>query len=110
MSTCKHCGQTLIDGKLCDCPDAVAERKKRSRISEAQDIIKDMFKDDGESLIPVGTVDLLMNSCPLIADGDVKKVTVQISDGIKAAVKYGAGGKIEVERTDTSKIKDKTLK
>lgn len=73
------------------------KEKKRSRIAEAQDIIKDMFKNDGESLIPAGTVDLLMNSCPLIADGDVKKVTVQLSDGIRAAVKYGAGGKIEVE-------------
>lgn len=86
-----------------------SQKEKRSRIAAAQGIIKDMFKDDGESLIPAGTVDLLMDSCPLIADGDVKKVTVQLSDGIKAAVKYGAGGKIEVERTDTSKIKDETL-
>ena len=68
-----------------------------------------MFKDDGESLIPAGTVDPLICSCPLIADGDVKKVIARISDGIRAAVKYGAGGKIEVERTDTSKIKDETL-
>lgn len=68
-----------------------------------------MFKDDGESLIPAGTVDPLICSCPLIADGDVKKVIARISDGIKAAVKYGAGGKIEVERTDTSKVKDETL-
>lgn len=69
------------------------KEKKRSRIAEAQDIIKDMFKDDGESLIPAGTVDPLICSCPLIADGDVKKVIARISDGIKAAVKYGADGR-----------------
>lgn len=109
MKTCEYCGQVLLDDRDCTCDGAVAERKKRSRIAEAQDIIKDMFKDDGESLIPAGTVDPLICSCPLIADGDVKKVIARISDGIRAAVKYGAGGKIEVERTDTSKIKDETL-
>lgn len=109
MRTCEYCGQVLLDNKDCTCDGAVTERKKQSRIAEAQDIIKDMFKGDSESLIPDGTVDLLMVSCPLIADGGVKKVTVQLSDGIRAVVKYGTGGKIEVERTDTTKIKDETL-
>lgn len=30
MTTCEFCGQVLIDGKMCDCPRAVAERKKRT--------------------------------------------------------------------------------
>ena len=49
-----------------------------------------------------------MKSCPLIIDGIVKEVAVQTPETIKVKIKRAAGGKVEVERTYTSKIKDET--
>ena len=31
MSVCQYCGQVLIDNKECECPRAVAERKRRKK-------------------------------------------------------------------------------
>ena len=44
----------------------------------------------------------------MIADEDFKKVTIQLDGGIKASVKLNSNGKIEIERTDTLKVKNET--
>lgn len=108
MTTCEYCGQILLDNKECTCDGAVAARKQQRQIKEAQQLCRETFADDGESYIPDGTVQVLQSVIPMIADGRFKKVAIQIPGGIKATVKLGFCGKIEVERTDTLKIKAET--
>ena len=108
MTTCKFCGQVILDGKECTCDGAVAERKKQNKIRQASALLKETFADDGESYIPAGTVDVLISVLPMIADEDFKKVTIQLDGGIKASVKLNSNGKIEIERTDTLKVKNET--
>lgn len=82
--------------------------KKQNKIRQATALLKETFADDGESYIPAGTVDILISVLPLIADEDFKKVTIQLDGGIKASVKLNSNGKIEIERTDTLKVKNET--
>lgn len=84
------------------------KEKKQNKIRQATALLKETFADDGESYIPAGTVDILISVLPLIADEDFKKVTIQLDGGIKASVKLNSNGKIEVERTDTLKVKSET--
>lgn len=76
MTTCEFCGQALLDGRECDCSMAVADRKKRKKIEEAEQLLYETFADDGESYIPARTVDILISVLPLIVDEDFKKVTI----------------------------------
>lgn len=84
------------------------KEKKQNKIRQATALLKETFADDGESYIPSGTVDILISVLPLIADEDFKKVTIQLDGGIKASVKLNSNGKIEIERTDTLKVKNET--
>lgn len=84
------------------------KEKKQNKIRQATALLKETFADDGESYIPAGTVDILISVLPLIADEDFKKVTIQLDGGIKASVKLNSNGKIEIERTDTLKVKNET--
>lgn len=95
MPTCEFCGQVLIDGKMCDCPRAVAERKKEQIIGEAQTIVEETFAAGPEPL-PSESIEMLKEVCALIASG------------IKANIKTAAKAKIEVERIDTTKFKAET--
>lgn len=84
------------------------KEKKQNKIRQATALLKETFADDGESYIPAGTVDVLISVLPMIADEDFKKVTIQLDGGIKASVKLNSNGKIEIERTDTLKVKNET--
>lgn len=108
MTTCEFCGQAVLDGEECHCAGAVEQRKVQKKINEATRIIYETFADNGESYIPAKTIDILISVLPLIADEDFKKVTIQLDGGIKACVKLNSNGKIEVERTDTLKVKSET--
>lgn len=94
-------GSALATGPL-------PKEKKQNKIRQATTLLKETFADDGESYIPAGTVDILISVLPLIADEDFKKVTIQLDGGIKASVKLNSNGKIEIERTDTLKVKNET--
>lgn len=107
MSTCEFCGQVLIDGKMCDCPRAVAERKKEQIIGEAQTIVEETFAAGSEPL-PSESIEMLKDVCALIANGYIRKVSVLLKGGIKANIKTAAKAKIEVERIDTTKFKAET--
>ena len=37
MKYCKYCGKQLEDGELCDCEDAIAERKEKIKTSQVSD-------------------------------------------------------------------------
>lgn len=108
MTTCEFCGQVILDGRECNCSMAVADRKKRKKIEEAEQLLYETFADDGESYIPTDTVEILKSCLPRIAAEDFKKVTIQLDGGIKASVKLNSNGKIEVERIDTLKVKNET--
>lgn len=84
------------------------KEKKQNKIRQATVLLKETFADDGESYIPAGTVDVLISVLPMIAEEDFKKVTIQLDGGIKASVKLNSNGKIEIERTDTLKVKSET--
>lgn len=84
------------------------KEKKQNKIRQATALLKETFADDGESYIPAGTVDVLISVLPLIVDEDFKKVTIQLDGGIKASVKLNSNDKIEIERTDTLKVKNET--
>ena len=82
--------------------------KSVKKIEEAEQLLYETFADDGESYIPTDTVEILKSCLPRIAAEDFKKVTIQLNGGVKASLKLNSNGKIEIERTDTLKIKNET--
>ena len=48
---CKYCGQILMDGAECDCPEATREREAEIRARAARNAIDDIFGESGEQKI-----------------------------------------------------------
>lgn len=107
MSVCQYCGQVLIDNKECECPRAVAERKKEQIITEAKALVNQIFAAGSEP-VPEESVEIMKDICELIANGYLRKVSIVLPGGIKANIKTAAKAKIEVEKINTTKIKSET--
>lgn len=62
---CEFCGQALMPGKECNCPDAERERAKQQQAQEARQSIKDIFEtadlDNNVYLIMNTAVDLILS-------------------------------------------------
>jgi len=62
---CEFCGQIVLPGETCKCPDAERERAKQQQAQEAKQSIKDIFEtaelDDNVHLIMHAAVDLILN-------------------------------------------------
>lgn len=100
---CEYCGQALMLGKECNCPDAERERAKQQQAEDAKASIKDIFDTaDLDSAVHM----ILNASVNLILDFKLNKLSLSLPGGVKANISRNAGGKLKIERIDTTKDSD----
>ncbi len=104
MKTCEFCGQVVMDD-YCDCPEAEKERRIIAMKKEAKDIVDDIGQD---ASIDVDVIEVLKDAIEIIADGVVKKIALQLNAGMKFTIKMGTKQKIEIEQSQTTKMKAET--
>ncbi len=62
---CEYCGQTVLSGQECNCPDAERKRAKEQQAEDAKNSIEDIFESadlhDAVYNIMNTAVDLILN-------------------------------------------------
>lgn len=110
MSECKYCGQILVDGQSCNCPEAKAEESRKKKIRDADYRINCLF---GPSAVEYGfkelentdIISILHLAVQQIAESKIHSVAIKIYDGITAKIRIGSNAEIIVERVQTQKKK-----
>lgn len=83
----------------CDCSGAVAKRQREQRIAETSDKIAELFAEEYPEIS-----DLLNATLTFVAKREIKKVSVDNGDGIKAFLSMNEDGVFKVERKETSSM------
>lgn len=108
---CIFCGQTMMMEKGMPESEADEEATKGCNCEEGREYRKKMIKKERAmqntaELFGKSTVtDLLDEAIEAIFMGIIKKITLEIENGIKAAVSINNKGEINVEKTETKKQK-----
>lgn len=101
---CKYCGQTLFDGKDCNCEDAKREKRTVKMIKNANASIDRIFapeKAHGESVVVTNIFELLHKAVEIVANSPDFTVTVNFPGGVVKGVISSKKGKINIKRTKT---------
>lgn len=77
---CEYCGQALMPGKECNCPDAERERAKRQQAEDAKSSIADIF--DSADLHDA-VYDIMEISVDLILNYKLNKLSLALPGGDK---------------------------
>lgn len=100
---CEYCGQALMPGEECNCPDAERERAKQQQAADAKSSIADIF-DSAD--LQDAVYDIMEISVDLILNYQLNKLSLALPGGVKANISRNAGGKLKIERIDTTKDSD----
>lgn len=111
IGACRYCGQTRAfpDGGnwsekeldeaatgLCKCADAQRAREAEKRQKDTVAQVREIFRKDIEIL------NLMEELVPPVLSGEIRKVTIESDDGVKAAMSLTRSGKVSVSRKQTS--------
>ena len=101
---CKYCGQILMDGAECDCPEATREREAEIRARAARNAIDDIFGESGEqSPVTESCRDVLKETAGQIARFEIAAATFSLPNGTKAKLSLSSKGGAKIERAETRK-------
>ena len=78
---CEYCGQALMPGKECNCPDAERERAKQQQAADAKSSIADIF-DSAE--LHDAVYDIMEISVDLILNYQLNKLSLALPGGGKS--------------------------
>ena len=117
FGTCKFCGQKVMTSvsdsctqeeideaatRECSCEAAKAYNNKVCDAEVCEANIKSVIGEDS-------TVSQLLISCiPLIQDGDIAKITVNIKAGVTARLGYNGKGNLVIQKTVTTVESEET--
>lgn len=106
MNACEYCGQVLIDGEECKCPEVAKRRTIEDQISRAVDTINRMFSDESGIAKPIDpqNAEALIALATAIAQEKMCTVTVNMPDGVRATLSRTPGGAVKISRTDARKF------
>ena len=123
--TCHFCGQAILIDCLtttpqeerdaeaswqCDCPQACIQREVEQKIENANARIDQLFGPEAEELgfkevKDRDTIRQLQEMVAAVAHGKIRGGSLDIGWSTKAKISMSSKGKINVERTETSKYK-----
>lgn len=123
--TCHFCGQAILIDCLtttpqeerdaeaswqCDCPQACTQREIQQKIENANARIDQLFGPEAEELgfkevKDRDTIRQLQEMVAAVAHGKIRGGSLDIGWSTKAKISMSSKGKINVERTETSKYK-----
>lgn len=103
---CEFCGQVLLDGRKCNCPEAKKQQEIERQIKNAKAAINEIFVEPffGEDIIPPSEQALafMKRSVEMIAYDFISKVNIVLPGAVKATISK-KNNSIKVERTETIK-------
>ena len=95
---CKYCGQILMDGAECDCPEATREREAEIRARA------DIRGESGEQSPGAESCrDVLKETAGQIARLEIAAATFSLPNGTKAKLSLSSKGGVKIERAETRK-------
>lgn len=98
IKVCKFCGQTILDGRECDCPVAMLQNEKNEAYTKATSEAKELIKEWNEDMFSI-----VRQSIQEIIFNDLKSVTIEDDYGIRLKLSKVAKGFIKLDRTETNK-------
>ena len=105
---CDFCGQVILDGGNCDCPEAERQIKIENQIERAaisiQEIFGDKCKENDYEPVQQDNIDIMYDAATQIANHKMHAVSFVLSSGTRAKLTRGAKGVIKVERSETKKM------
>ncbi|MDR1631234.1 MAG: hypothetical protein LBS36_13635 [Oscillospiraceae bacterium] len=120
---CEYCGQTYFINmpeyetqekrnahvtKKCTCPEAETAARIAKQIEKGTKRVQELFGDVAEKygFEPVqnqSAIETLCNMVSLIVHDVIVSATVQLNGRTRAKISTTSGGKIKIERTETTK-------
>ena len=115
---CKFCGQAGIVRTLngwsqedvneavtcqCKCEDAKKYAESKERVQKTKNRIMELFGNGAEKAVDERTVDIMLLAVDAIEAKELKGISLDIGQGVKAKVYKMAKESIKVERSETSK-------
>lgn len=103
---CEFCGQVLLDGRKCNCPEAKKAEEIERQILNAKAAINEIFVEPffDEDIIPPSeqAIAFMKKSVEMIAYDNISKINIVLPGGVKAMISK-KNKSIKVERTETIK-------
>ena len=126
MGVCRFCGQTLQmraetqaeaderASQACQCPGAAQTRRVMETIRDARDKAEDLLGEGGalDGFVPIedsGMRALIDAAIELIAVGELKEASMQISGRGAVKVKASGVGGVKIERSRTLRRSEETV-
>lgn len=101
---CKYCGQILMDGAECSCPEATREREAEIRATAAKTAIDDIFGESGDgNTVSQSCLDVLKETAGLIARFEISAAAFFLPNGMRAKLSLSSKGGVKIERSETRK-------
>lgn len=115
---CRFCGQAGMVHTLsgwsqeqvdeavtckCECDEAKKYAESKERVQKAKNRITELFGSQAERPIDQGVVTIMLDVVDAIEARNMKGITIDVGQGVRAKVSKMAKESIKVERTETSK-------
>ena len=107
INICKHCGQVVMPGCVCDCAGAQMEARTEMQKVKAHEAIDALFGDHSrsEGYEPVSEDELitLKKLADHVAERKLISATALLGGGVKAKFVRGSEGRVKIERSESKK-------
>ena len=100
---CQFCGQVLLPGKECDCPQAMREQKIKDQVRRAKEEIDSIFARELQIEGSCQVIGILKELVEQVAKAECKTVRLVLPCGVCASLSLSVKGAIKIARTVTTK-------
>ena len=102
QNVCEFCGQILLDGRECDCTDAVIHKKRLKAVDKAVDYIERMgvdFSDEELELLKQAAEHIIFQRCEKVVVENLskEKITLQSSKNARIKIQHSKAEKNTTE-------------
>lgn len=106
-NVCKHCGQVLIAGGSCDCPETQMEARTEVQKVKAHEAIDELFgaqcKSEGYEPVSEEELVALKRLADYVAERKLISASALLGGGVKAKFVRGSEGRVKIERSESKK-------
>ncbi len=104
---CKHCGQVVMAGYTCECPEAQMEirtEKQKVKAHEAIDVLfGEQCRTEGYESVSENELVTLKKLADYVAERHLISCTALLGGGVKAKFVRGSEGSVKIERSESKK-------